>query len=56
MAALLELSHKLFAVIYENVEQTPLPILLILAITTAVTVLTAACYPRILPIMPNMLT
>ncbi|KAH6716124.1 nucleotide-diphospho-sugar transferase [Leptodontidium sp. MPI-SDFR-AT-0119] len=40
MEALLELPQKLLWVVYENFEQTPLPILLILAITTAVTVLT----------------
>ncbi|KAI9050480.1 hypothetical protein LZ554_005643 [Drepanopeziza brunnea f. sp. 'monogermtubi'] len=41
MEALLRLPQKLLWVIYENFEQTPWPILLILALTTAVTVLTA---------------
>ncbi|KAK0111389.1 dolichyl-phosphate beta-glucosyltransferase [Cadophora gregata] len=41
MDALLQLPQKLLWIIYENFEQTPLPILLILAITTAVTVLTS---------------
>lgn len=43
MEALLQLPQKLLWVVYENFEQTPLPILLILAITTAVTVLTCVC-------------
>ncbi|PBP28556.1 glycosyl transferase family 2 [Diplocarpon rosae] len=40
MAALRELPQKLFWIIYEDFQQTPVPILLILAITTAITVLT----------------
>ena len=51
MESLLRLPQRLLWVLYEDFEQTPLPVLLILAITTAVTVLTAVNDPSTPPFL-----
>ncbi|CZT46594.1 related to dolichyl-phosphate beta-glucosyltransferase [Rhynchosporium secalis] len=52
MEVILELPRKLLWDIYETFEQTPLPILLILAITTAVTILTCT-YAAVFMLAPT---